>query len=35
MLIYDPSKRISARHALHHPFFDDLDKQTLPAKTGE
>jgi len=35
MLIYDPSKRISARKALLHPYFDDLDKQTLPAKPGE
>ncbi|KAJ7530487.1 hypothetical protein O6H91_14G005500 [Diphasiastrum complanatum] len=26
MLVYDPSKRISAKMALHHPFFDDLDK---------
>jgi len=35
MLIYDPSKRISARKALLHPYFDDLDKQSLPAKPGE
>lgn len=35
MLIYDPSKRISARRALLHPYFEDLDKQTLPAKPGE
>jgi len=35
MLVYDPSKRISAKKALLHPFFDDLDKNTLPAKPGE
>ena len=35
MLIYDPSKRISARKALLHPYFDDLDKMSLPAKPGE
>ncbi|PRP80443.1 hypothetical protein PROFUN_11898 [Planoprotostelium fungivorum] len=27
MLVYDPSKRISAKRALDHPYFDDLDKQ--------
>lgn len=31
MLIYDPAKRISARKALLHPYFDDLDKSDLPA----
>ncbi|KTF86419.1 hypothetical protein cypCar_00003574 [Cyprinus carpio] len=31
MLIYDPPKRISARQAMTHPYFDDLDKSTLPA----
>jgi len=35
MLVYDPSKRISAKKALLHPYFDDLDKNTLPAKPGE
>jgi len=35
MLIYDPSKRISAKKALLHPYFDDLDKNNLPAKPGE
>jgi len=34
-LIYDPSKRISAKKALLHPYFDDLDKTSLPAKPGE
>ncbi|XP_009464241.1 PREDICTED: cyclin-dependent kinase 1 isoform X2 [Nipponia nippon] len=31
MLIYDPAKRISGKMALNHPYFDDLDKSTLPA----
>lgn len=26
MLMFDPAKRVSAKAALHHPFFDDLDK---------
>lgn len=30
MLKYDPSQRISAKAALHHPYFDDLDKESLP-----
>lgn len=30
MLIYDPSARISAKAALKHPYFDDLDKSQLP-----
>ena len=34
MLIYDPAKRISAKKAIVHPYFDDLDKSTLPAKPG-
>ena len=35
MLLYDPSKRISSKQALLHPYFDDLDKNTLPAKPGQ
>lgn len=35
MLEYDPSKRITAKAAICHPYFDDLDKSTLPAKPGE
>lgn len=31
MLTYNPPKRISARMALTHPYFDDLDKSSLPA----
>ncbi|KAA8579035.1 hypothetical protein FQN60_010635 [Etheostoma spectabile] len=31
MLTYNPPKRISAREAMTHPYFDDLDKSTLPA----
>jgi len=30
MLTYDPLCRISAKAALKHPFFDTLDKSTLP-----
>ena len=26
LLRYDPAKRISAKAALEHPFFDDVDK---------
>ena len=29
MLVYQPSKRISAKQALLHPWFDDLDKSSL------
>lgn len=31
MLIYNPGKRLTAKSALKHPYFDDLDKSTLPA----
>jgi len=31
MLIYDPAQRISALNALQHPYFEDLDKSTLPS----
>ena len=34
-LVYDPSKRVAAREALDHPYFKDLDKESLPAKPGE
>jgi len=34
-LVYDPSKRISAKAALQHEYFSDLDKNSLPAKPGE
>ncbi|VDP99816.1 unnamed protein product [Trichobilharzia regenti] len=34
MLIYEPSRRITAREALLHPYFSDLDKCLVPA-TGE
>ncbi|CAB0038924.1 unnamed protein product [Trichogramma brassicae] len=30
MLIYDPAARITARDALLHPYFEDLDKRKLP-----
>jgi serine/threonine protein kinase len=29
MLVYDPVKRISAKAALNHPYFDDLDKSLV------
>jgi len=29
LLCYDPKKRISARNALRHPYFGDVDKSTL------
>jgi serine/threonine protein kinase len=28
-LKYAPSQRISAKHALNHPYFDDLDKESI------
>jgi len=31
MLIYMPSERINAKSILKHPYFDDLDKRSLPA----
>jgi len=30
MLAYEPSARITARAALSHPYFDDMDRATLP-----
>lgn len=30
MLEYQPAKRISAKRAVDHPYFDDLDKSQLP-----
>lgn len=29
MLQYDPSTRISAKEALRHPYFDDVDSEFL------
>ena len=29
------SKRLSAKRALLHPYFDTLEKEALPAKPGE
>ena len=29
MLHYEPSKRISAKKAMEHPYFDDLNKAYL------
>ena len=33
MLTYDPATRISAKEALNHPYFADLDKSVLPAQS--
>lgn len=33
MIQIDPAKRISAKRALNHPYFDDLDKTQLGIKT--
>jgi cyclin-dependent kinase 1 len=30
MVALDPNKRVSARMALMHPYFDNIDKSTLP-----
>jgi len=30
MLRYDPADRIQAKHILKHPYFDELDRATLP-----
>jgi serine/threonine protein kinase len=30
MICYDPAKRISAKAAMAHPYFNDLDKSSLP-----
>ena len=35
MLIYDPDKRITAKEALCHPYFNNLDKSALPATIEE
>lgn len=31
MFVYDPARRISAKAAVKHPYFDDLDKTKLPS----
>uniref|UniRef100_A0A915HPH6 Uncharacterized protein n=1 Tax=Romanomermis culicivorax TaxID=13658 RepID=A0A915HPH6_ROMCU len=31
MLIYDPAYRISSKAIINHPYFDDLNKNVLPA----
>ena len=35
MLIYSPAKRLSAKSAVSHAFFDDFDKTGLPDFTME
>jgi len=32
MLIFDPQKRLSAKAALNHPYFDDFDKNSVPSR---
>mmetsp|Transcript_54508 Transcript_54508/g.62474 ORF Transcript_54508/g.62474 Transcript_54508/m.62474 type:complete len:311 (+) Transcript_54508:204-1136(+) len=32
MIVYEPGKRISARAALNHPYFDDLDKSQFTVR---
>jgi serine/threonine protein kinase len=32
MIVYDPYKRISAKQALNHPYFDDFDKSQFYIK---
>lgn len=34
MLIFDPQKRLSAKAALNHPYFDDFDKNSVPSRHG-
>jgi len=29
MLCYDPAERISAKEALRHPYFDDVDAEFM------
>ena len=29
MLVYNPADRITAKDALNHPYFDDLDKKAI------
>lgn len=31
MLVYNPVNRIPAKDMLKHPYFDDVNKKTLPA----
>jgi serine/threonine protein kinase len=28
-LLYDPKDRITAKDAMNHPYFDDLDKENI------
>ena len=30
MLVYNPAKTMSAKTAIQHPYFSDLDKSGLP-----
>ena len=33
MLVYNPADRITAKDALNHPYFDDLDKKAIEELT--
>ena len=35
LLTYDPANRLTARAALDHSYFSDLNKESLPAKPGQ
>jgi serine/threonine protein kinase len=35
MFIYDPARRITAKEALNHPYFDDLDKAAVDLLEGD
>ena len=35
LLLYDPASRLTATAALDHSYFNDLDKESLPAKPGQ
>lgn len=34
LVALDPNKRISALQALHHPYFDSMDKTKVQASSG-
>ena len=35
MFDYDPAKRVNAKDAMSHPYFDDLDKETVDLLENE
>lgn len=32
LLVYDPAGRISAKQAIHHPYFNDMNRQQIRYK---